>query len=68
MRDFIQETIDTLHKSSNRIQDLYTKFQAGEITQDQFEEDYKSILSNVREDCEAEYYYPNNLCQYKHLS
>ncbi len=68
MRDFIQETIDTLHKSSKRVEDLYTKFQTGEITQDQFEEEYKGILHNVREDCEAEYYSPNNLCPYKHLS
>jgi hypothetical protein len=66
-RDFIQETINTLKSSSERIEVLYNQFKAGEINKEQFEEGYKNIVYRIKEECDDEYYYPNNNCEYNHL-
>lgn len=64
-RDFIQEIIDSLKDSSIKIEDIWSKFKNGDIDKDTFEENYRQILSNLKEDIESEEYHPNNLCKYK---
>ncbi len=63
-RNFIQETIDNLSKSSNKIDGIWKLFQIGKLTKSEFEEQYKNILYNCYEDIESEKEFPNNGCKY----
>lgn len=68
-RDFIQETIDTLKNSSNRIEVVYTQFKNGEITKEAFEEEYHHVLHDwVIDPLESELDSPNNGCPYTYLN
>ena len=63
-RDFIQEVIDELQSASKEIQDLYTKLKDKTIGVEEFEQEYKDILYNIKGTAEDECYYPNNACTY----
>jgi hypothetical protein len=63
-RDFIQEIIDDLKTRSIKIEKLYNEFKIGNITKEEFEENYQVHLYNIKEDVENEYESPNNGCKY----
>lgn len=66
MRDFIQETIDCLSSASENVKIIYDKFKKGEISKDEFEEEYHHILAdNLIDILQAEADdTPNNGCEY----
>lgn len=63
-RNFIQETINDLSKSSKEIDKLWKQFQKGEINKEKFEEEYKHILLDWLSEIKHEAYQPNNACKY----
>lgn len=63
-RDFIQETIDDFRRYADSIGLIYTKLKNKEITVEEFEEDYRDWVWNIKETCEDEYQSPNNHCTY----
>ena len=64
-RNFIQETIDTLRIAAIQIDAIWRRFQAGEMTKQQFEDEYRHIIAdNVIDTLRAEPEYPNNGCKY----
>lgn len=64
-RNFIQETIDQLRRSSNNVEKIWKQFQAGELNKDEFENEYRHIVAdNVIDTLESEPHYPNNGCKY----
>ena len=64
-RDFIQETIDMLRRSANNIETNWIKFKNGEITKEEFEEEYRHILvNNVLDEVQDEAENHNNGCKY----
>ena len=65
MRDFIQETIDSLKKSSVKIEQDWGKFKNGEIDKEFFESEYHQVLSGWLSELKHEEYTPNNGCKYK---
>lgn len=64
-RSFIDETIQTLKKSADKIQQDWDKFQKGEISKEQFEQEYHHVLADWLSDLvEGEKHEPNNGCKY----
>lgn len=63
-RDFIQETIDSLSKSSEEIDRIWKLFQKGKLTKEEFESQYKQVLSGWLSELKHEEYHPNNGCKY----
>jgi len=63
-RQFIDETIELLTSSAQKIENSWNLFKEGKINKEKFEEDYEQILFRVWEDVEDERYGPNNGCKY----
>lgn len=63
-RQFIDETIELLSTSAQKVQDLWNLFKEGKIKKKKFEEDYEQILIRVWENAEDERFFPNNNCKY----
>lgn len=63
-RNFIQETIDSLSKSSKEIDKIWKQFQKGKITKEDFESQYKHVLGGWLSELKHEEYQPNNNCKY----
>ena len=61
-RNFIQETINSLRHSAERIDGIFMQFKDGEISKDEFEEEYRDILVGLEIDNEI--HFPNNGCKY----
>jgi capsule polysaccharide modification protein KpsS len=63
-RSFIDETIQTLKKSADKIQQDWEKFQKGELSKEQFEEGYYHVLAGWLDVVNDEKHLPNNGCKY----
>jgi len=63
-RDFIQETINSLSKSSKEIDKIWKQFQKGKINKEEFESQYRHILGGWLSEIKHEEYHPNNGCKY----
>lgn len=63
-REFIEEIIHVLKRSSIKINEDWEKFKKGEIDKEKFEEEYHQVLSGWLSEIEHEKYSPNNGCKY----
>ncbi len=65
VRNFIQETIDMLKKSAIKIESDWSKFKNGEMTKEEFEDEYSHVINGwVIDEAQHEGYTPNNGCKY----
>jgi hypothetical protein len=68
-RSYIDETIQCLERSAKKIQEYWNKFKAGEISKEEFEDEYRSVLVDwVKDETENEIYEPNGLCKYQNTN
>jgi hypothetical protein len=64
-RVFIEETISMLKKASTKIENIWVKFQNGEMTKEEFENEYEHMINDwVIDEAQHEGYNPNNGCKY----
>lgn len=63
-RDFIQETINQLSKSSKEIDKIWKQFQKGKINKEEFERQYRHVLTGWLSEIKHEAHFPNNNCKY----
>lgn len=63
-RNFIEENIGQLEFVTKEVKRLWSKFQNGELTKEQFESKYKSTLDQLKDTLAGEIANPNNACNY----
>ena len=64
VRNFIEETIDTLKSSSEGVAKIWKEFQEGKINKKEFEDEYHHILHDWLSEMKHEANTPNNGCKY----